>query len=63
MKKWLCYKNQRGAFVLEYVLLLVACVAMAGLIRATMVNRDPNNQGFVFTTWEKVLQIIAEDTE
>ena len=65
MKKLFFYKNKRGAIVLEYVLLLVACVAVAELIRTTIVdmNPDPASRGFMINAWENILQVIAEDTE
>ena len=57
--------SKRGAVVLEYVLLLVACVVIAGIIRDRMIDMDPDpaSRGFVISAWETILRVIAEDTE
>ena len=64
LKKIFYFKNQRGAIILEYVLLLVACVAFAQiLIGIVDRDNDPQNSGAVFKMWHGVLHTIGEDTE
>lgn len=59
-----CYGNrvsERGQVVVEYVLLLVASVAMAMIITRLMVGRDPGNPGFVISAWNAIVEEIGAD--
>lgn len=52
-----------GQIVVEYILLLVACVGIAVLITSTMVSRSPNEgeQGFIVVKWMQIIQTIGKD--
>lgn len=54
-------KNQGGQVVVEYVLLLIAVVAIAALVTRLMVSRDPESPGFLISKWVKVVEVIAKD--
>ncbi len=53
---------RKGAVVVEYVLLLVACVGFAYTIYS-LVDMDAQNPGWVINLWKKILIPIAEDIE
>lgn len=53
--------GERGQVVVEYVLLLVASVALALLITRIMVGRDPGNPGFVISAWNSIVEEIGAD--
>ena len=60
------HKGQRangssGQIVVEYILLLVACVGIAVLITSTMVSRSPENPGFLVVKWMDIIQTIGKD--
>lgn len=55
-------QNEKGQLALEYVLILVACVALATLVRITIVDRSPDSPGFLIQRWVKLSQAIGEDT-
>lgn len=53
--------GQRGQIVLEYVLILVAAVAIAVMLTRLIVSRDPDSSGFLVKKWHEILQFIATD--
>jgi hypothetical protein len=53
--------NQGGQVVVEYVLLLIAVVAIAALITRLVVSRDPEAPGFLISKWVKIVEVIATD--
>ena len=61
-KKFRNDQKNKGQIVLEYVLLLVIGVGIAALITVTMVNRNPENPGFLMAKWRAIIQVIATDT-
>ena len=55
-------RRNKGAILVEYVLLLVACVAIAEIIRRPFhKDPDPTNAGTIIKTWHKAIKTIAED--
>ncbi len=57
--------KKKGVVIVEYVLLIVACLGVAMAI-ATVVNiekGEPADSGWVITAWYRVLNTIAEDME
>ena len=55
-------KKKKGVVIVEYVLLLVACVAIAVLIsKAVEMDNNPNSSGWLIKAWMGVLKTIAED--
>jgi hypothetical protein len=54
--------GQSGQIVLEYVLLLIIAVAVASLMTTLMVNRNPNNPGFIVAKWMAILKTVGNDT-
>ena len=54
--------NPRGAVILEYALLLLACVAMALMISELVsVGSASDSQGVLIKFWINILNIIAQD--
>ena len=54
--------TQSGVVIVEYVLLLVACLAIAILIAEVVEFGDDSQQsGWLIQAWMKVLETIAED--
>lgn len=51
----------RGQVVVEYVLLLIASVAIATVITKLMVSRDPDNAGFLVDKWNQIQKVIGDD--
>lgn len=47
--------------MLEYILLLVVGVSVAALITSRMVNRNPENPGFLIVKWVQIIQAIGKD--
>lgn len=62
-KKWKGQSQlaQSGQVVVEYVLLLVVGVSIAILITTLMVNRSPDNPGFLVKKWRQIVETIAQD--
>ena len=54
-------KNQSGQLAVEYVLLVVATVAIATIIVSELVRRDPENPGLVIQAWQNIVQKIGYD--
>ncbi len=55
-------RKNKGAIMLEYVLLLVACVGFATLIAKPFnMGSSSNDSEAVIETWVKAIKIIAED--
>lgn len=55
-------KNNRGAIVVEYVLLLVGCVAIALIVNKFIeIDNIFDNSGWLIKVWWKAIEVIAED--
>lgn len=54
-------KNHSGQVVVEYVLLLSVAVVMATIIVSQIVQRDPDNPGFLVKKWAEILTTIGSD--
>jgi hypothetical protein len=54
-------QSSRGQVVVEYVLLLVVAVALATIIVTQIVQRDPDNPGFLVKKWSDIQQTIGSD--
>ena len=55
-------KRNKGVIILEYVLLLVACVATATVINeAFEIGSEASNSGWIIKLWWSILKMIAED--
>ena len=55
-------RDKKGAVIVEYVLLLVACVGLAMLVNETIqLGTDEDSSGWLINTWMAVLHEIAED--
>jgi hypothetical protein len=59
--KPLLRQKEAGQIVVEYILMLTVAVAAALLIVKTMVNMDPQNPGFLISTWTGLVQAISTD--
>ena len=46
---------------MEYVLLLVVGVSIAAVITSLVVNRDPENPGFLIAKWRQLIELIGTD--
>ena len=56
------HSKKKGAVVVEYVLLIVACLGVAILIAKTVdIGADESESGVVIKAWMAVLKTIAED--
>ncbi len=56
------FRENRGAIMLEYVLLLVACLGFAALIKSAVeISSSSEESGWVIQTWMSVINRIAED--
>ena len=58
-------KNNRGALMVEYALLIVVCIILAGLFLKTVevdAENGPAQSGFIIQKWWGVLKTVAEDT-
>lgn len=53
--------GQSGQIVVEYVLLLTVAVGVAVILTRTMVNRDPDNPGYILAAWKNVITFIGND--
>lgn len=53
-------KNQKGQVMVEYILILVILISIATVIVSGLVGRG-DNPGFVITTWNSLLETIAQD--
>ena len=57
-----CLKGNKGVLILEYVLLLLACVAIAALVQeAFELGADDDSSGWIIKQWMDMLEVIAED--
>ena len=55
-------KERKGAIILEYVLLLVACVGCALIIKAAVeISGNVEDSGWIIKAWMSVITKIAED--
>ena len=55
-------KQNKGAIILEYVLLLVACLGFAMIIKETVeLQGNVGDSGWIIQTWMDIIKIIAED--
>ena len=55
-------KGKKGAVIVEYGLLLVACVGVALLIqKAVQPGDDKDSSGWMINMWMGILNDIAED--
>ncbi len=56
------FKTQKGVVILEYALLLVACVALAFLIKEIVqIGSSPEESGWLVRKWMDILKVIGED--
>lgn len=53
--------RQSGQVLIEYVIILVILVAAATALVSRLIGRDPQNPGFVITSWNSIALIIAQD--
>ena len=54
--------KKKGVVIVEYVLLLVACVAIAiAISKAVQIGSNTNESGWFIKAWMNVLNAIAED--
>lgn len=53
--------SQRGQIVFEFVLLLVISITIATMVSKRLVNRDPEEPGFLITAWARISQTIGSD--
>ncbi|MEZ4872019.1 MAG: hypothetical protein R2827_07210 [Bdellovibrionales bacterium] len=53
--------GQAGQIVVEYVLLLVVLMALAGIIVQATVSRTPGSEGFIISNWMRIVQAISID--
>lgn len=58
-KNW--QPEQAGQVVVEYVLLLVVAVALATIVVVQVVQRDPDNLGFLIQKWSDIQKAIGAD--
>ena len=57
-----CLKNNKGVVILEYVLLLVACIAIANVIIGVVnIGSDKSESGWIIKAWVTAVEKIAED--
>ncbi len=55
-------RGSKGAVILEYVLLLVACLGCAMIIKeAVEISSNRDDSGWFIKTWMAVITTIAED--
>jgi len=56
-------KNQRrkGQVVVEYVLLLIIAVSIAGLVLKGCVSRKQDEAGVVIQFWDEMLNVVGAD--
>ena len=55
-------RGSRGAIILEYVLLLTACLGCALIIKeAVEISGNKDDSGWFIRTWMAVITTIAED--
>jgi hypothetical protein len=55
-------KGSKGAVILEYVLLLLACLGCAMVIKeAVEISGNKDESGWFIRTWMAVITTIAED--
>ena len=55
-------KGSKGAVILEYVLLLLACLGCAIIIKeAVEISSNKDDSGWFIRTWMAVITTIAED--
>lgn len=56
------FTGNRGVVILEYVLLLVACLGCALIIKeAVEIGGNVEDSGWIIKTWMAVITTIAED--
>ena len=55
------HRNQRGQIVVEYVLILIVLVTIAGTLVKGIVGRGEDNPGMVIRVWNNLLVTIATD--
>jgi hypothetical protein len=53
--------SQRGQIVFEFVLLLVVSITIATMVSKRLVNRDPEEPGFLIAAWGRISQSIGSD--
>ena len=54
-------QSSSGQIIVEYILLLMIGVAIAALITATLVSRNPDSPGILIRKWQKIINTIGED--
>ena len=52
--------NQKGQILVEYMLVLVIVIAIAGVLTKNMLGNQ-DEPGFVLATWSRMLTVIALD--
>jgi len=52
--------NQKGQILVEYMLVLVIVIAIAGVLTKNMLDNQ-DEPGFVLATWSRMLTVIALD--
>jgi hypothetical protein len=55
------FNGASGQVAVEYVLLLIVGVTIAGLIISLVVSRNPDSPGFIITKWMEIIQMIGGD--
>lgn len=54
-------QRRRGQVVVEYVLLLVIAVGIAGLVMRSCVSRNEDQAGVIIQFWDEMLRVIGSD--
>ena len=55
-------RGNKGVLIVEYVLLLLCCVAIAAVVqKAFDIGADEQSSGWIINQWIKMLRVIAED--
>ncbi len=53
--------SQRGQIVFEFVLLLVLSITIATMVSKRLVNRSPDEPGFLISAWSRISQTVGND--
>ena len=54
-------RSQSGQILIEYILLMVVTLGLALLIIKMVVQRDPDNPGFLIQRWQGMVKQIGLD--
>ena len=54
-------RSKRGQVLIEYILLLVIVVSVAGIMMKALVSRETGKQGMIIKAWDGIIRTLGND--